>query len=234
MDILATNIHGMTLDVCQSLLGYIEEEKQDKIRRFRHPEDALRSFFGELLIRVYAVKSWGIPYRACILQTNEYGKPYLVKHPRHEFNVSHSGAWVVAGFDESPIGVDIEQIVPINISVADQFFSKEEVKPLGQQPCDQRLQHFYRLWTLKESYIKAVGKGLSIPLNSFSFNVTENPIRFQSNIDSHDWRFRRYFIDPEYELAVCSYGLEAMSSDHVQVISAQAIISLFEEIVESS
>lgn len=230
MDVLATNIDRMSLSMCQSLLCHIGAERQDKIRRYRQSGDALRSFFGELLVRVYAAQVWGIPHQDCHLQVDEYGKPYLVHYPRCQFNVSHSGDWIVAAFDATPVGVDIEKIVPIDISIADRFFSAEEVHQLERVPPAQRLQYFYRFWTLKETYIKAIGKGLSIPLNSFRFELTENTIRFHSDLESHPWRFRRYSIDPEYELAVCGYRVEAMFPNELAVITPQELLDRFERI----
>jgi 4'-phosphopantetheinyl transferase len=232
MEVLATNVRGLSLDACQSLLGYMGKERQERIRKFRNQEDAIRSLFGELLIRVFAAENWGIAHRECIVLTDGHQKPRFVNFPRCQFNVSHSGWWVVAAFDESPIGIDIEQIIPIDLTVASRFFTAEEVKQLENQPATQRLAYFYELWTLKESYLKANGKGLSVPLDSFGFHLTEGAICFHSSVDSNPWSFKQYSIDSAYKLAVCGYSSEARFPAYVQITPAEKIVSCFQRVVE--
>ncbi|MCL5064420.1 MAG: 4'-phosphopantetheinyl transferase superfamily protein [Firmicutes bacterium] len=234
MEVLATNVRGLSFDACQSLLYYMGKERQERIRKFRNQEDAIRSLFGELLIRVYAAENWGIAHRECIVLADGHQKPQFVNFPRCQFNVSHSGSWVVAAFDESPIGIDIEQIIPIDLTVANRFFTAEEVKQLENRPVTQRLAYFYRLWTLKESYLKANGKGLSVPLDSFGFDLTEGAIRFHSSMDSKTWSFKHYSIDSAYKLAVCGYSSEARFPAYIQITSPEKIVCCFQRVVEMS
>ncbi len=231
MDVLATNIGGLHFDVCQSLLHYVGQQRQERIRKFRRPDDAIRCLFGELLIRVYAAEEWGIAHRDCILHTDKYQKPYLVNHTRRHFNVSHSGSWVVAAFDNTKVGIDIEQIVPIDLAMTNMFFAPEEVEQLENQPSIHRLSYFYRLWTLKESYIKADGKGLSIPLDSFRFNLTEDTIHFYSKMDSNIWSFSHFPLDPNYKLAVCGYGSKATFPNQVRILPPEEIICRFKRAI---
>jgi 4'-phosphopantetheinyl transferase len=112
---------------------------------------------------------------------SEKGKPALAK-PAHEdnnfqFNVSHSGAAALFGFTRrSQIGVDIEHIrhdVEIH-TIARRFFSTREQSELATFPEALQLQLFFRIWTLKESFIKALGEGLSLPLDQFDVSVDPN------------------------------------------------------------
>lgn len=105
-------------------------------------------------------------------KTNK-GKPYL-DHPNGgqlEFNLSHcAGMIVLAVSDQGSIGIDVEcnaRVAPI--SIAHQCFTEQEVRTLMVFEQDYRNKQFFDLWTLKESYLKATGEGLSIPLNSFGF-----------------------------------------------------------------
>ncbi|WP_081751260.1 4'-phosphopantetheinyl transferase family protein [Paenibacillus sp. FSL R7-277] len=68
----------------------------------------------------------------------------------------------------------------------------------------EKIQYFYDLWTLKESYIKAYGQGLTIPLNLVSFSVNGNDILFENRHSPERYYFRQYQVHPQYKLAVCS------------------------------
>lgn len=195
------------------VLPLMNSQLQTKIQKFRQPEDQLRTLCGELLLQGYALEQWGIPHASLVKKYNAYGKPELAEHPSCHYNISHSGDWVVAVFDNQPVGIDIEHLSPIEMSIAERFFSPSEVSLLLEQKnVEQQQSLFYDLWTLKESYIKAEGKGLSIPLDSFSFdfreqNQEDNKIEFyRLGKPDTSWYFKQYMIDPGYALAVCGRG----------------------------
>jgi 4'-phosphopantetheinyl transferase len=104
------------------------------------------------------------------------GKPALAAPAHVDFNVSHSGGLAVLGFTAGcEIGVDVEQIraIPDMQSIADRFFCSEEAAELTTLPLDQQRLGFFLCWTRKEAYIKAIGDGLSAPLDGF--RVTLQP-----------------------------------------------------------
>lgn len=150
-------------------LSSVSEERRAQASRFIHQADAYRSVLGEVLTRVTLSEITGIGADKLSFSHSIYGKPCLAQYPDRPFNVSHSGDWVAlisGGTDE--LGVDVEKISPIDLQIAERFFSPQENTYLAAQPVDQQLNTFYRLWTLKESYIKAIGTGLSLPLDSFA------------------------------------------------------------------
>ncbi|WP_145408986.1 4'-phosphopantetheinyl transferase family protein [Paenibacillus xylanexedens] len=151
--------------------SHVSEERRAQAARFVHQVDAYRSVLGEVLTRVTLSKRTGLRPEELSLTRNQYGKPsFSLSHDADvPFNVSHSGDWIalISGGDAA-LGVDIEKIDPIDMKIAEQFFSLTESIFLAAEPAEMQLDTFYRLWTLKESYIKAVGMGLSIPLDSFS------------------------------------------------------------------
>ncbi len=114
-------------------------------------------------------------------QTNEYGKPELLDangRPLLQFNLSHSGQQgLLAVTRSSPLGVDVEQLQPCAdfLGIAERFFSVEERAMLGALSTNEQMQAFYQLWTCKEAFIKALGKGLSVALNKFSIVLGDNP-----------------------------------------------------------
>lgn len=211
------------------IIPLMSSQLQAKIQKFRQPEDQLRTLCGELLLQRYASEQWEIPFSALVKKYNAYGKPELAEYPSCHYNISHSGDWVVAAFDNQPVGIDIETAMPIEMSIAERFFSPSEVSLLQEQNEEQKQSLFYTLWTLKESYIKAEGAGLSIPLDSFSFKFNKNnQVEFLlSGKSNTNWYFKQYTIDPDYALAVC--GCEPDFPEQIETIRWETLISIIKK-----
>lgn len=188
----------------EKLMSYISIQKRDRINRLHRHEDAQRTLIGDILIRYLLCERMKIKNQNLIFGVNEYGKPFLTNFNDIQYNISHSGKWVTCLVDNLPVGIDVEQIKPIDINIAERFFSKEEIKSLLSKNIIDRVDYFYDLWTLKESYIKAVGKGLSILLNSFSIRICDGNFTVSSTHELNDYYFRQYYIDKDYKVAVCS------------------------------
>ena len=90
---------------------------------------------------------------------NQRGKPYLRDTPQIFFNISHSGNNVVCAFAEREIGIDIQELLPVNMGIARKVFSDSEVRLL--EGSDNPRLLFCRLWTEKESYAKSRGADLT-------------------------------------------------------------------------
>ncbi len=147
-------------------------------------------------------------YREIEITRNRYGKPYLKNEGNIHFNVSHSGSWAVGAVDSFPVGIDVERIRPVNLEIAERFFAWQEYEELLKKDYPERLDYFFELWTLKESYIKAVGRGLSVPLGSFSVLPGNGGQADSSILDNQDLgcRFKMCALEPGYRMAVCSLG----------------------------
>ncbi len=185
------------------LLTIINEDRKNIINAFLFKEDAYRSLIGDVLVRVVASRQLKIDNNQLSFFQNEYGKPLLRTTADFHFNVSHAGEWVVCTHSNSEVGVDVEYIQPIDLDLAKYYFSENEYRELKEKEEGEQLSYFYDLWTLKESYIKARGKGLSISLKSFSVSVRNKTISIATD-DKKSWYFRQYEIDKSYKLAVCS------------------------------
>jgi len=202
------------------ILPFLSEERRKKIKSFLHKIDALRSLTGEWIIRTVIQEELGVEEKNILFELKEYGKPDLKNHRNFHFNISHSGRWVVCVTDNMPVGIDVEEIKPVDFRIAKNFFSEEECRDLFLRKYGERLEYFYDLWTLKESFIKNRGKGLSIPLDSFTIRVKKEGIEFKSSrsvrysgeepdgyLFSEDLKlkyfFRLYDIGENYKMAVC-------------------------------
>ncbi|AUS25796.1 4'-phosphopantetheinyl transferase superfamily protein [Paenibacillus polymyxa] len=189
------------------LVNQVSLEKQHKLDRFLHREDALRGLYADVLLRWLVCRQLKIPNASLQFTYNAFGKPSLLNAPAFHFNVSHSGKWVVCAIDDHPLGIDIEQLRPIDFEVGRVCFSDAEYDALMQEDAESRLDYFYDLWTLKESFVKAEGQGLTLPLKSFSFELEARPsIGFTTEGFTTEYcHFKQYNeLGPDYKMAVCA------------------------------
>ena len=131
--------------------------------------DTMRSAAGrnatitaELLLQKVARERIG---RRIELSEGSFGKPFAKDLPDIHFNLSHSGEYAVCAVGDSPVGVDIQQIVPLKADIASRFFSSQEqayVRGAG------RREAFFDIWVLKEAYVKYTGKGFTEAIDGFS------------------------------------------------------------------
>ena len=191
-------------DDFNNLLYCVSEEKKERINRFYKYEDAQRTLLGDVLARYAICKRLGAKNVDLIFDTNEYGKPILQEPTGINFNISHSGDCVVCAVDNNAVGIDVETIKPIDLKIAERFFSKDEYLSLINRPEEAKLKYFYMLWTLKESYIKMEGKGLGIPLNSFTISIKGNDISVSINDKVQECFFRLLIIDNTVICSVCT------------------------------
>lgn len=167
----------------------ITYDKQTKIQKFRCYADAQMSLLGDVLARYMICKYNNLLNKNLYFNINEHGKPFLVNYPKIKYNISHASNYVVCVISNGiPVGIDVESIRSTDMKIAKRFFTSDEYNYLREQPLTIQNECFYKLWTMKESYIKMIGKGLSIPLNSFSVLNKEstNSAYFQQFIKSTD------------------------------------------------
>lgn len=205
MKIYALNItNDIPPSLFNTLLSFVSMEKRKKINNFIRKEDADRALVGDILARQAIIENFKIQNNNISFYHNAYGKPYLMHNPSIYFNISHSGDWVVCSINHHEIGIDVEKIVDIDLDIAKSFFSEREYNDLMKKDSLEKKDYFYVLWTLKESYIKACGKGLSLDLRSFSIGIEKNNIILENKNDFRKYFFKQYDIDKNYKLSVCT------------------------------
>ncbi len=183
------------------LLTILPESSRRKVTAFYRASDAQRSLFGELLVRRMICEKLGMRNGDLVIGFEEKGKPFIQDYPIH-FNMSHSGVWVVAAVSSAPVGIDIEQMKRNRLEVARRFFTEPEYKNLMDRPEPERTDYFYTLWTLKESYLKAVGRGLTLPLNSFTIRWEQEEYVIDINGTFEAMHVRIIPLEIGYKLAV--------------------------------
>lgn len=188
----------------QSLLEIVTMERKMKIDKFLNKSDKMRSLLAEVLLRYGLWKHFSIKDNEIKFIKNEFGKPHLLNYPHIHFNLSHSGDWVLCGVGDIPLGVDVEIVTDRNLELGERFYTSNEYNFILQQPLEKQAYSFFELWTLKESYVKAVGKGLSIPFNSFRFEKLENMMQLYINeIRENSYAFRNGELDEKHCMSIC-------------------------------
>jgi 4'-phosphopantetheinyl transferase len=143
---------------------------------------------------------------------NPYGRPEIaLRRPslRLRFNLTNATSLVACIVTQDvDAGIDAEELNRRGetVAIADRYFSSTELKALHALPKDRQRYRFFELWTLKESYVKARGMGLSIPLDQFSFLFEETPIRITFDASLADvaacWQFQLYRPSERHLMAI--------------------------------
>ena len=185
-------------------LSFVPEEKRRRISEFHFPADRARSLGASLLSRI-AAREAGLP-ETCHVAEGARGKPYIIEEKNFHYNISHSGAYAIFGVSKREIGVDIEKIGEFRKKVMERFFSVSEREYITSSP--DPVSAFYRIWTLRESYMKMLGEGLSLEQKSFSIEIGR-----EIRVSGESVRGPASFSETEelegYRLAVCEDGIAA-------------------------
>ncbi|MCL2592691.1 MAG: 4'-phosphopantetheinyl transferase superfamily protein [Defluviitaleaceae bacterium] len=166
------------------LLPLVTAEKQGRINKYRSFQDARNCLLGDILTRYEICSHTGLFNNHLTFSSTENGKPCLADRPNIHFNISHTGNYVACAISNEPVGVDIEIIKLISPKIAERFFTQDEIAYIDTT---EDVFRFYEVWTKKESFIKFKGKGLHMPLSSFSVINSESSLsaNFHKVFQSH-------------------------------------------------
>lgn len=194
----------------QSNLHLLNDEEKDKAGRFKFTKDRVNFETGKIMLRILIGAYLGIEPKEVNFSHGLYGKPFLKNDHELKFNLSHAGNVLISGFSIGhDIGVDVEYN-KMNIELAEiasHFFSKKEYDLLMQLPQGKRLSAFYSCWTRKESFIKAKGSGLSIPLSKFDVSLSTGDKAAITHIDKSlndnlsNWDMKAFMYGDDYTCA---------------------------------
>ncbi len=203
-------------DLAAQFVAVLTEDERTKHGKFVFEKDRRRYLVTRSLVRYVLSRYVSIQPADWRFEATAFGRPVIANaHPEAldlglTFNVSHSDHVVVLAITrECQIGIDVEDSnrrAPLDI--ADSFFSADEARQLRSTPATAQARRFFDFWTLKESYIKARGKGLSLPLDRFGFDLRDNgPLRVQFDASLDDtaehWTFWQWRPSAESLAALC-------------------------------
>ena len=187
-------------------------EELDRAGRFRFERLqrhylAGRGFLRDVLARYLSVKPEDLRF-----SYNAYGKPSLADGESLQFNMSHSHEiCLVAVTRDAAVGIDVEHIRADFASdeIARRFFSRVEVETFNSLVKEEQVAAFFRCWTRKEAYIKAIGKGLSQPLDGFDVTLAPaDPAALlrPGDEDTATWSVSDIDVGPAYASALMVEG----------------------------
>lgn len=181
----------------------VSDMRREKADGYRFEKDRLLSLGAGVLMKYgLAVAGLSEPFpEVCF---GPQGKPYLKNHPEIFFNLSHAGTHVIAAFSDTETGCDVELLSHAALKIAEHFFTPEEQADIASKASEnEKNECFIRYWTLKESYLKMTGEGLSLPLSGFSVTLSE-PVSACRDGRHADCFFSEYDGFPDARAAVCT------------------------------
>ncbi len=196
-------------------LWYMLSDKEMKrAKRFCFEKDQKRFIVARGMLRTILSQYCNDEPDEHQFKYNRYGKPYLIENDWLYFNVSHSGDKVLYGVArEREIGVDIENIKPRENAqqIVERYFSDDEKSQFSNLPDYMKKRAFFNCWTRKEAYIKAQGKGMSLPLDEFSVSfIPGEPtclLETQHDFQEKDrWTLKEVIVEGDYVAAAAVEG----------------------------
>ena len=192
----------------ERLLHLLSPEERQRAERFRFPDDRLRYRTAWGLSRIWLGALRGEDPRDIAFVRDAYQKPHVQGGP--SFNMSHSGDWVLLGLaGEGRLGVDVESLRDIGDldDLASTVFSVSELAELRGLPDSQKSRAFFRGWTRKEAFVKAMGLGLSAPLKEISVSLATGVEEALVSLDIPSERRNAWHIRPLPDLPDASSAI---------------------------
>jgi 4'-phosphopantetheinyl transferase len=177
------------------MLEDIPEWRKDKILRYVMPQGRKQSVGAWLLLKK-ALELNGGDIKNVVIGDN--GKLQCLDI---QFNISHSADFVLCVVGDNLVGCDIEKIEKAPFEVAERYFNEKERQYIFEaEEYGERCHRFYKIWTIKESYLKMTGEGLTVPIDSIEVDVNRLVI-FRDGFPQQ-CKLQNFSLDG-YEISIC-------------------------------
>ncbi|ORX73475.1 4'-phosphopantetheinyl transferase [Anaeromyces robustus] len=234
-------------------LQYVQPEERIRIKKFFHFIDSKRALAGRLLLRQAIHTLLNVNWSSIELGRSSDNKPIIKKIKNSDIpfkhisvNISHHGEWVaLIAHTKKIVGIDVMNTTEDPRTDIDSFFdlmadvfTKNEWKEINELKEDnQRLERFYKFWSLKESYVKAIGKGLVLDLQSIEFTLNRDDIGktvetatlYRDGKRMDDWKFYIYHLD---DIHCSSIAINSVEDDNIKNIDFENLS--IEKLVENA
>jgi 4'-phosphopantetheinyl transferase len=197
-------------------LRLLSVHELDKLGRFVFARDRHRYLLSHALVRIVLSRYAAVRPEAWTFESDRFGRPHLVEPAVPEtrslcFNLTHTTGLIVFGVaKDAALGVDAEDMRRCaRLELADRLFTPAEAQALHALPPELQQRRFFELWTLKESYVKARGLGLHIPLDRFQFALDrEHGVAIEFHPDLCDspacWRLWQLRPGSDHIVSICA------------------------------
>ena len=199
----------------------LSDDELQRLDAYRVPHAAKEFIVGRALLRVALSERLQCGANQLQFDNDAHGKPFLVSTiaPLWHFNLSHSHDWVILALSNiGAVGVDVEwnQRKRSMIEIAERFFLPRETAMLKKLKPDEQHARFFQWWTIKESYVKALGSGIAgalsgteietVALDRIALRLTDNA---SCDADVHCWQ---YALATNYEMAITLIAAQPCNS----------------------
>lgn len=225
----------------KELYRCLPQERKDMVKRAKNETVGRKRLYSGAFLQHVLSEEMRVPMECLRYRYNTWGKPELdsermlreqvytdVEQQRIQsmyFNLSHSGDYVVLAVGDCPVGIDVEHKTKGYDTLSERFFCKEEYEDIihaGDEVAKRN--RFLEYWTTKEAYIKCVGEGMRIPLNSFLVRWLKKGLSVVEKVDTGctesglsivEKRNKKYtgqvsgntlWLEPGYCVSVCAFG----------------------------
>lgn len=138
-------------------------------------------------------------------KTGDYGKPLLYRPYNKHLNISHTDGFSVCIVSDMNVGIDIEKVEPIDLTIAKNYFAQAEYQYIMKDNNEQaQLNRFFEVWTLKECYIKMLGTGIYKALDSFSITPEGHTYKMIELVNNQEQRLSSFhkLLFNQYALSI--------------------------------
>ena len=195
----------------KGLINLLSPDERNRAEQFRFKVDRNKFIAAKSFLRTTLGYYLQMPPKDLEFLSSPYGKPLLVSRngkPQYAFNLSHSNNLVLMAISSGvELGIDVEYVQPIfeTDQIVSRYFGENEIELYLKAPEVDRKDLFFWLWTRKEAFIKAIGKGLSLPLNEFDISnlLDGNKLEFKDNNGvASSWYFYTLDTSAGYKAAL--------------------------------
>ncbi len=156
-------------DAFNMLLAQVDSSITQSLLKQRNKQVAITRLFTHLLLNFTLATEYGLDLKRMVMHRGNHIKPFFSDENAPHFSLSHSGRVGICALHDNPIGVDVEKKRPITDALAKRIMSSDEFSTYLTST--EKIEYFFKIWTLKESYLKFNGEGITRSLSNVSFKL---------------------------------------------------------------